>query len=136
MAQLRAGKCPVLADYRHACKWLDSSACACGAPSESVQHLVLNCPLHENERQRRMTPDTNGSLTVLSLEPARVMAFMRQIGREGCAAVKPTPTPTPAPAATPAKPSSSAGGGGGVPRRARQIPLNITSGHGAAVRLP
>ncbi len=48
VAQLRAGKSPVLADYRHACKWLDSSACACGAPSESVQHLVLNCPLHEN----------------------------------------------------------------------------------------
>ena len=52
IAQLRAGKCPITAEYRHRCGWEETPACVCGAAVESVAHLVLACPRYEKERQR------------------------------------------------------------------------------------
>eukprot|EP00662_Eupelagonemidae_sp_cell21_P058328 gene58328-biopygen30229 len=46
LAQLRAGKCSLLADYQNLCGWADSPACKCGAQVESVEHFLLDCPIH------------------------------------------------------------------------------------------
>ena len=99
VAQLRAGRCPITAEYRHRCGWEETPACACGSAVESVAHLVLSCPRYEKERQRLLHWPGERSLTVLAREPARVMAFLREIGREGCAAKAPQPAPKPEPAA-------------------------------------
>ncbi len=129
VAQLRAGKCPILADYNKLCGWADSPACACGAPVEDVKHLILDCPLHEVPRQAMLTPKAQ-SLDILAREPGRVLRFLRTIGRAVCAAQKPAApagitvasAATTAPVTTPAAPttnpsaSASASTGSGAAR--------------------
>ena len=56
LAQLRATKCSLLADYRHLCGWAESPACECGAPVQNVEHvrrfrIRLSKPLHGSERK-------------------------------------------------------------------------------------
>eukprot|EP00662_Eupelagonemidae_sp_cell21_P058039 gene58039-biopygen21819 len=50
IAQLRAGKCPITAQYQHRIEQCDSPACECGAAVEDVEHLVLRCPITELQR--------------------------------------------------------------------------------------
>ena len=122
IAQLRAGQCPITAQYRARCDFapcpafplLPSPQCACGAPVESVEHLVLECPLHELARQRMVTPKTGRSLTLLAREPERVLRFLHEIGREGCAAKKlPRAARAAAAAMTAAAIAAAAAAGGG-----------------------
>eukprot|EP00666_Eupelagonemidae_sp_cell4sb_P009765 gene9765-12333_t len=108
IAQLRAGKCPITASYRHLIDEADcpcdskrraavdkgekrcqAAECACGAPLETVRHLILECPMYETARQEMLTPKTGRSLDLLAREPGRALAFLRRIRREGCAAEKP-----------------------------------------------
>eukprot|EP00666_Eupelagonemidae_sp_cell4sb_P002759 gene2759-19799_t len=92
LAQLRAGKCPITAQYKHliaatecacddkrrkrvesGCVRCPAAGCLCGAPMDSVRHLVLECPLYEQARQEMMTPKTGNSMTILAQEPERVL---------------------------------------------------------------
>ena len=81
LAQLRAGKSPVTAEYRHLIGALDSPACACGAAVESVRHLILECPRYELDRQQMLWDTTDKSLAVLSREPMRVLKFLQRNDR-------------------------------------------------------
>jgi ribonuclease HI len=48
--QLRSGHIPLNA-YLHQFKWKDSTQCpACGAPKETPQHFLLECPAYAHER--------------------------------------------------------------------------------------
>ena len=43
--------------YLHRFKLVDSAQCpACGAPRETPQHFVLECPAYENERRKTLKP--------------------------------------------------------------------------------
>ena len=54
--QLRSGHIPLNA-YLHRFKLVDSAQCpACGAPRETPQHFVLECPAYENERRKALKP--------------------------------------------------------------------------------
>ena len=54
--QLRTGHIPLNA-YLHRFKLAESAQCpACGAPKETPQHFVLECPAYEYERKRTLKP--------------------------------------------------------------------------------
>ena len=116
IAQLRAGKCPIVGEYQKLCGFSDTAACACGAAVDSVRHLMLDCPLYEGARQRMFATQIDRTLSILALEPERVLTFLRTIGREGCAALKAAratapagPSPTSTTQST--SPTSTTGGG-------------------------
>ena len=89
IAQLRAGKCPIVAGYLHLIKKADSPACAqCGAAVEDVRHLICQCPAYEPARQLLYAEEKRRDLTILARRPVRVMQYLRAIRREGCAAPK------------------------------------------------
>ena len=95
IAQLRAGKCPITAEYLRLIEAKDadgvpieSAACQCGAAAETVRHLICECPAYEKERQDLFAEEKLVDLSILARQPARVMRFLRRIRREGCAAPK------------------------------------------------
>ena len=54
--QLRTGHIPLNA-YLHRFKISEGAQCpACGAPKETPQHFVLECPAYANERKRTLKP--------------------------------------------------------------------------------
>ena len=54
--QLRSGHIPLNA-YLHRFKLAESAQCpACGAPRETPQHFVLECPAYEQERRKTLKP--------------------------------------------------------------------------------
>ena len=54
--QLRSGHIPLNA-YLHRFKLVESAQCpACGAPRETPQHFVLECPAYEHERRKTLKP--------------------------------------------------------------------------------
>ncbi len=80
LAQLRAGKCSLLADYRHLCGWAESPACECGAPVQDVEHVLLHCPLHVPARNRLFEPPMKYGVEVLARFPERAARFLRDTG--------------------------------------------------------
>ena len=59
--QLRTGHIPLNA-YLHRFKIAESAQCpACGAPKETPQHFVLECPAYANERKRTLKPKNRRS---------------------------------------------------------------------------
>jgi ribonuclease HI len=94
IAQLRAGKCPIVAEYLHLIKEADSPRCPqCPAPVEDVHHLICECPAYGKPRLDLFALEKACDLTILARRPARVMAFLRAIRREGCAAPKRSAAP-------------------------------------------
>jgi ribonuclease HI len=79
LAQFRAGKCSLLADYRHMCGWEKSPACDCGAPVQSVEHVVLECPIHVPARNGLIAPPMKADLglEILARFPERAVRFLR-----------------------------------------------------------
>ena len=54
--QLRSGHIP-LNVYLHRFKLAESAQCpACGAPRETPQHFILECPAYDHERRRSLKP--------------------------------------------------------------------------------
>ena len=54
--QLRSGHIPLNA-YLHRFKLVESAQCPeCGAPRETPQHFILECPAYEHERRRTLKP--------------------------------------------------------------------------------
>ena len=80
LAQLRAGKCSLLKDYRHLCGWAESPACECGAPEQSVEHVLLQCPIHVPARNRLFVPPMTFGVEVLARFPERAARFLRDTG--------------------------------------------------------
>ena len=84
LAQLRAGKSPLLAGYRSSCRFegTPSPACACGAAGETARHLVLECPRYVQARNRLFEPPLErAGMEVLARAPERAVRFLRDIGR-------------------------------------------------------
>lgn len=82
LAQFRAGKCSLLADYRHMNGWEESPACECGAPVQDVEHVVLHCVSgnHVPARNRLFEPPAKIGVEVLARFPKRAVRFLRDIG--------------------------------------------------------
>eukprot|EP00661_Eupelagonemidae_sp_cell13_P002566 gene2566-4064_t len=78
LAQFRAGKTPLVAEYRHLCNFTDTPtpACECGAATESVRHMVLECPIHTVARNRLFAPPVEPGLQVLARHPDRALRFL------------------------------------------------------------
>ena len=90
LAQLHAGKAPVLEKYLKQLKKLETPQCRdCGAdgaddgPDGDVEHVLLRCPAHRLPRERHLGPDA--TLRVLTEKPDSVIRYMRAIGRDGIA---------------------------------------------------
>ncbi len=108
IAQLRASEGRLTRQYRHACQFrekagsaegrpLTSPNCECGAV-ETVEHLVLMCPLTEAARRSLLTTPTaqrhGRSLLLLGKEPAAVMDFLQSVGRADFASRRARPAAT------------------------------------------
>ena len=88
LAQLRAGKSPVLDSYAHHLGNIPAPQCRdCGGPPDApkgdVEHMLLHCPAHHPARQRHLGPDA--TLGVLSTRPDAVVRYLRAAGRAGVA---------------------------------------------------
>ena len=62
-------------------------ACPCGEPIQTVEHVLLSCPLHTTARRKHLT--ANGrprSLTQLFTQPKHVQALLRFLEETGACA--------------------------------------------------
>jgi ribonuclease HI len=143
IAQLRAGKCPVTAQYLHLIEAkgttnnahykVGSPHCECGAV-DSVRHLVLECPKYEVQRQRLLDePGRERDLTILSRRPVRVMEFLREIRRDGCAAPKEPPAGEAQPPAPPATAPAARARTGPPKQNPKTHPKALAGAHGGTL---
>ena len=62
------------------CGWAESPACECGAPVQSAEHVLLQCPIHVPARNRLFEPPMKFGVEVLARFPERAARFLRDAG--------------------------------------------------------
>jgi len=75
VAQLRTGHSPLLAGYLHRIGRRDSATCPhCNGADETAEHLVLQCPAHDQARRDIWLGGP------FNTDPQRLWEFLEQIG--------------------------------------------------------
>jgi ribonuclease HI len=80
LAQMRShGHCPYLNAYRQRIGLRNDDICDfCLQASQTAEHIILTCPALDGKRRRHL--GNPGDLGVLAKDPARVAAFLGEVG--------------------------------------------------------
>ena len=136
LAQFRAGKCSLLADYRHLCGWEESPACECGAPVQSVEHVLLQCPIHVPARNQLFVPPMKFGVEVLARFPERAVRFLRDIGSNTFKATRAERGARPKALSAAANPASTGATRGWATRRAPEAAAGAAPAGGQKKKRP
>ena len=136
LAQLRAGKCSLLADYRHLCGWAESPACECGAPQQDAEHVLLHCPIHVPARNRLFEPPMKFGVEVLARFPERAVRFLRDIGSNTFKATRAERGARPKALPAAANPAAVGAARSWATRRAREAEAGAAHARGQKQRPP